>query len=110
MNKSSVSMKSLVAVMALVSSLASAPAVASNVTIYADGKYMLSTQVSTIEVYDEICKVSKGSYRLHGNQKIAISVCAGGTGKGSVLYRNLSNGQTGWTRDSLMNHGESFYP
>lgn len=108
MNKSSPLMISLTALLALASSLATTSAAASKVTIYADGKHILSGRVITFELHDEVCNVTMGPYRLAGNQKIPIQVCADNIGKGEVLFR--AEGRSGWTRQSFLENGESFYP
>ena len=81
------------------------------ITIYIDGRHILSTDTYTFEIYDRECNVSRGTVTVPGGESNAraVSVCAGGTGKGSITYRNVSlNGPT--VGSHFLSNGEHVHP
>lgn len=91
-------------------SLVSLPAVAqSTITIYLDGKYIVSTETRQIEVKDTVCNQHKGTFSLKGNGRIAITVCQNASGYGRVEYRNVTNNGP-WTGSSFLKDGDSVSP
>lgn len=82
----------------------------SNITIYLDGKYLLSTDTRQIEVRDDVCKQNKGIFSLKGNAKIPITICTSDADYGSVSYRNLTNNSSSWTSVNFLKNGDSVSP
>lgn len=67
------------------------------ITIYLDGRHIVSMDSFTFEIYDRVCNRSAGTVTIRGGEqnRAAVQVCAGGTGKGSITYRNVTlNGPT----------------
>lgn len=84
------------------------PALA-DITIYLDGKYIVSSESRQIAVKDTVCNQDKGQFTLQGNQRIAISVCQNSSGYGRVEYRNVTN-NSAWVGSSFLHDGDAVSP
>lgn len=83
----------------------------SMITIYIDGRHILSTDTYTFEIYDRVCNTGRGTVTVSGGEQnaAAVSVCAGGTGKGDITYRNVTlNGPT--VGSAFLDPGEHVHP
>lgn len=81
------------------------------ITVYVDGRHILSTDTYTFEIYDRVCNQGRGTVTVSGGEQnaAAVRVCAGGTGKGSITYRNVTlNGRT--VGEDFLNDGDHVHP
>lgn len=58
------------------------------------------------EVWDRICDVPLGTWTLNGGQSVDISICAEGSGFGSVKIRN-PNLNNDWVGTDFIKEGET---
>lgn len=80
-----------------------------SMSIYLDGRYILSDQTRLIEVKDTVCNLDKGTHSLRGNRRIRIEICQDDSGYGRIEYRNVTNNGP-WIGSSFLRHGESVSP
>ena len=78
------------------------------ITIYLDGKHILSSQTYTFELIDLKCNTNIGMIDVSGNQRVAIQICSE-SGNGSIRRRNVTlNGH--WVDSAFIKNGDSVNP
>jgi hypothetical protein len=60
------------------------------ITIFLNGKFIVTGEVQQIEVFDVVCNRSAGVFALEGNARIPVQICDK-DGFGEVRWRNVTN-------------------